>query len=63
MLTRNDVGYAVERSLDRLFEELDLQIQRSGQKPSELSALLDQASWGLGDDYREWFSEGDGEFE
>lgn len=61
-LTRDYVETEVSRALDRLFQDLDFDAQRSGVKPSELAKLLDQSSWGLGDDYREWFENGDEEF-
>jgi len=61
-LTRDEVETRVSRYLDKLFEELDYVAQREGTKPSELARLLDQSSWGLGDDYREWFEQGDEEY-
>lgn len=61
-LTRDEVETRVSHAFDRLFEELDCIAQEEGQKPSELSVLLDQSSWGLGDDYREWFEQGDEEY-
>ena len=57
-LTQSDVTWEVTRVYDRLFEELDSQAQRAGQRPSELYKMLDRAEWGLGDSYREWFEDG-----
>lgn len=59
-LTRDSVENEVSLSLDALFNDLDYRAQKQGVKPSELAKMLDQTSWGLGDDYREWF-EGSGD--
>jgi len=61
-LTRDEVDSRVTSALYSLFEALDMEAQEAGTLPSELAQLLDQASWGLGDDYREWFEEGDEEY-
>lgn len=61
-LTRDEVETEVSYALDKLFESLDEQSQEAGMVPSELAKLLDQSSWGLGDDYREWFEQGDEEY-
>lgn len=52
-LQQHNVNDEVEQAFDRLFSYLDE--SRDGLKPSELERMLDQASWTLGDDYREWF--------
>lgn len=62
-MTRDDVEYEVSMALDKLFAKLDVVREREGFNPSELAKLLDQSSWGMGDDYREWFENGDTTFE
>lgn len=61
-LTRDEVDGRVTSAFYKLFEELDGEAQEAAMLPSELAKLLDQSSWGLGDDYREWFEEGDEEY-
>lgn len=62
-LTRDSVETEVSISLDALFNDLDYRAQKQGVKPSELALLLDQTSWGLGDDYREWYEQSGDIFE
>lgn len=61
-LTRDEVETHVSIVFDRMFQDLDMIAQDKGVKPSELAKMLDQSSWGLGNDYREWFENGDEEF-
>lgn len=61
-LNRDSVENEVSIALDALFNDLDFRAQRQGVKPSELALMLDQSSWGLGDDYREWFESSGDEF-
>lgn len=61
-LDRDEVETRVSIHLDKLFEELDDIARQEGMAPSELAKLLAYSSWDLGDDYREWFEQGDEEY-
>ena len=55
------VSRMVEDHTDRLFEELE--DKRGDMKPSEVAGMLEGSSPDLGDWYRDWFEQGDEEWE
>ncbi len=56
--TRDQVAREIEAAHDKLFTKLD-DARGDEQKPSDLAKLLDADNWGLGDEYREWYEQGD----
>lgn len=59
-LTRELALEMILSAQDRLFEDIDE--RANGLAPSQVKKLLDQAAHGWGDDYREWFEQGDEEW-
>lgn len=57
-LTRDRAESLIIDFQDKLFEKVS-GLAGDEQRPSDIAKLLDQASWGLGDDYRSWYEEGD----
>jgi len=60
-LTRDKIAKMVEESQDSLFRKIENQRDKD-QMPSDVAKMLDQDNWGLGDSYREWWEQGEGEW-
>lgn len=60
--TRDKVSRKVEDALFDLFEAIEV-LRPKDMPPSEMARLLDGTTWGLGDDYRDWWQDSDADEE